>query len=148
MNAPTSQPAPNGHVLTDWDPENEAFWESTGKKVAKRTLVITTFNLTLAFAVWFVVIAIVARLKDSGFDLTKTELYWLVAMPGLAGGTLRLVHMFLIPIYGTRKVITFSTASLLIPLVGWYFAAEPTAWVESANQPWRTARSSSDPTLL
>ncbi|MBI5309531.1 MAG: NarK/NasA family nitrate transporter [Actinobacteria bacterium] len=124
MNAPPSTPAPNRAELTDWDPENEAFWESTGKKIANRTLVITTFNLTLAFAVWFVVSAIVARLKDSGFELSKTELYWLVAMPGLAGGTLRLAHMFLIPIFGTRKVITFSTASLLVPLIGWYFAMQ------------------------
>lgn len=126
MNAPPSQPAPKGHELTEWDPENEEFWESTGKKIANRTLVITTFNLTLAFAVWFVVSAIVARLKDSGFDLSKTELYWLVAMPGLAAGTLRLAHMFLIPIYGTRKVVTFSTLSLLVPLVGWYFAVQQT----------------------
>lgn len=124
MNSASSKPAAGGAVLTEWEPENDQFWESQGKKVANRTLVVTTFNLTLAFAVWFVVSAIVARLKDSGFDLTKTELYWLVAMPGLAGGTMRLLHMFLIPIFGTRKVVTFSTASLLVPLVGWYFAMQ------------------------
>jgi NNP family nitrate/nitrite transporter-like MFS transporter len=118
---------PTGHVLTDWNPEDDSFWESTGKKIANRTLFVTTFNLTLAFAVWFMVSAIVGRLKNSGFDLTKTELYWLVAMPGLAGGTMRLLHMFLVPIFGTRKVVTFSTLSLLVPLIGWYFAVQDTA---------------------
>ncbi len=111
--------------LSEWDPEDPGFWESKGKKIANRTLIVTTFNLTLAFAVWFVVSAIVSKLKDvPGLDLTKEQLYWLVAMPGLAGGTFRLLHMFLIPIFGSRKVITFGTASLLIPLVGWYFAVQ------------------------
>ncbi|MBJ7348134.1 MAG: NarK/NasA family nitrate transporter [Thermoleophilaceae bacterium] len=119
-------------LLANWDPENESQWESGGKSIAQRTLWITTFNLTLAFAVWFVVSAIVAKLKGSGFALSKSELYWLVAMPGLAAGTLRLMHMFLIPIYGSRKVITFGTISLLVPLIGWFFAVQdPTTpyWV-------------------
>lgn len=115
---------PKSSVLTEWDPENDSFWESRGKKVATRTLVVTTFNLTLAFSVWFVVSAIVSKLKDVGFTLSKSELYWLVAMPGLAGGTFRLMHMFLVPIFGTRKVVTISSASLLLPLIGWYFAVQ------------------------
>ncbi|MBI4897566.1 MAG: NarK/NasA family nitrate transporter [Actinobacteria bacterium] len=124
MNDSSSAAAAKPGWLTEWDPENESFWESKGKKIANRTLIVTTFNLTLAFAVWFVVSAIVAKLKGSGFTLTKDQLYWLVAMPGLAGGTFRLMHMFLIPIFGSRKVITFGTISLLIPLIGWYFAVQ------------------------
>jgi NNP family nitrate/nitrite transporter-like MFS transporter len=112
--------------LSNWDPEDESAWESGGKSIASRTLWITTFNLTLSFAVWFVVSAIVAKMKDTGFDFSKSELYWLVAMPGLAGGTFRLLHMFLIPIFGTRKVIVWGTVSLLIPLIGWYFAIQST----------------------
>ncbi len=112
--------------ISDWDPENESFWQSRGKAIANRTLIITTFNLLLSFAVWFVVSAIVGKLKDVGFTLTKGELYWLVAMPGLAGGTFRLMHMFLIPIFGTRKVVALSSASLILPLVGWYFAVQST----------------------
>ena len=45
------------------------------------------------------------ELNNIGFDLSKSQLYWLVAMPGLAGGTLRLVWMFLPPIMGTRKLV-------------------------------------------
>jgi NNP family nitrate/nitrite transporter-like MFS transporter len=46
------------------------------------------------------------------------QLFWLAAMPGLAGGTLRIINMFLIPIYGTRHVITVSTVLKLIPCIG------------------------------
>jgi NNP family nitrate/nitrite transporter-like MFS transporter len=50
------------------------------------------------------------------------QLFWLAAMPGLAGGTLRLVHMFLIPIFGTRKVVTVATLAKLLPCLGLGFA--------------------------
>lgn len=71
-----------------------------------------------------VVSALVVRLPTLGFSLTQGQLYWLAAMPGLAGGFLRLVHMFLTPIAGTRKVVSLATASLLVPLVGWVLAVQ------------------------
>ncbi|MBL8908586.1 MAG: NarK/NasA family nitrate transporter [Rhizobiales bacterium] len=110
--------------LQNWSPEDTGFWERTGKTLAWRTLTITTLNLIMAFIVWFAVSALVVRLPAIGFKLTTSELFWLAAMPGLAGGTLRIVHTFLIPLYGTRKVVTLSTLSLLIPAVGWFYAVQ------------------------
>ena len=107
-----------------WEPENETFWESEGKAIAWKTTWITTANLVMAFVVWFVVSALVVRLDDIGFDYSTTQLFWLAAMPGLAGGTLRIVHTFLIPIYGTRHVVAISSLLLLIPLLGWFFAVQ------------------------
>lgn len=103
--------------LTDWKPEEN--WNS---RIAWRTLSITTFNLTLAFSTWFLASAIAPKLSGLGFELTKPQLYWLAAMPGLAGGTLRLIWMFLPPVLGTRKLITLTSLLLLIPLVGWGIA--------------------------
>ncbi len=125
-------PARGGAWLKDWRPEDEHFWQSEGKALAWRTLAITTANLIMAFIVWFVVSALVVRLPNIGFKLTTTELFWLAAMPGLAGGSLRIIHTFLVPLYGTRKVIVFSTLSLIVPAVGWFFAVQdPTTpyWV-------------------
>jgi NNP family nitrate/nitrite transporter-like MFS transporter len=62
--------------------------------------------------------AIVVRLPKIGFHFTTMQLFWLAAMPGLAGGTLRIIHMFLIPLYGTRKVVSIATFLKLIPAVG------------------------------
>jgi NNP family nitrate/nitrite transporter-like MFS transporter len=72
------------------------------------------------------------RLPQIGFKLTTSQLFWLAAMPGLAGGSLRLVHMFLTPMYGTRHVVTLSTLSLLVPAIGWFYAVQEPAtpfWV-------------------
>ena len=112
--------------LERWEPEDSSFWEGQGHAIAWRTLRITTANLTMAFAVWFVVSALVVRLEDAGFDFSTTQLFWLAAMPGLAGGTFRIFHTFLTPLAGTRLVVSLSTASLLIPLAGWFFAVQNT----------------------
>lgn len=112
------------HTPTAWAPEDDQFWESQGKGVAWRTLAVTTFCLLLAFATWFMVSAIVVRLQGIGFKLDKGQLFWLSAMPGLAAGTLRIIHTFLIPIFGTRKTVAVSTLLLLIPAIGWGMAVQ------------------------
>ena len=104
--------------ITDWRPEDATFWEQTGKKIAWRTLTITTLSLVLSFATWFVMSAVAVRLPGIGFKFTNDQLFWLAAMPGLAGGTLRLMHMFLIPIFGTRNVVTIATLAKILPCVG------------------------------
>lgn len=123
---------PDGTWLPQWEPENAAFWEAQGKARAWTTLIVTTSALTMAFITWFLVSALVVRLPQIGFQLSASQLFWLAAMPGLAGGTLRLAHMFLTPIWGTRHVVSLSTLSLLIPLVGWFYAVQNPAtpyWV-------------------
>jgi NNP family nitrate/nitrite transporter-like MFS transporter len=105
--------------LRQWDPEDPARWDSG---FAWRTLWITTYNLTLAFCVWYLVSAVAPRLDDIGFDLTASQLYWLVAVPGLAGGAMRLIYMFLPPIVGTRTLVGGSATLLLLPMLGWTFA--------------------------
>lgn len=124
MNRATSTPAQAGTWLSRWEPENDTFWRNGASGLAWRTLTITTLNLTMAFIVWFLVSALVVRLPQIGFKFTSTQLFWLAAMPGLAGGTLRLVHMFLTPLVGTRKVVSLSSLSLLLPLVGWFYAVQ------------------------
>lgn len=122
----TSKPgAPRSSTwLPRWEPNDPAFWEGEGKARAWRTLWVTTFSLTLAFAVWFMVSAIVVRLNDIGFNFSANQLFWLTAMPGLAAGTTRLIHMFLVPMYGSRHTLTLGTLSLLVPAVGWGIAVQ------------------------
>lgn len=85
---------PSSVDLSTWDPEDESRWD---RRFAWRTLWITTYNLTLAFCAWYLVSAVAPRLNDVGFDLTTAQLYWLTAVPGLAGGLFRMVYMFLPP---------------------------------------------------
>ncbi|WP_456062691.1 MFS transporter [Capnocytophaga leadbetteri] len=108
--------------LEKWEPENEAFWQSTGKKIANRTLTITTIALTMSFACWFLYSAVVVQLQKIGFQFSDDQLFWLAAMPGLAGGLLRILNTFLIPIFGTQKVVSISALLKIIPLLMLGFA--------------------------
>ena len=108
--------------LEKWTPEDTGFWETDGSRIAWRTLIVTTLTLTISFATWFMMSAIVVRMPGIGFKFTPNQLFWLAAMPGLAGGTLRIVHTFLLPIFGTRHMVTVATLLKLIPCIGIGFA--------------------------
>ena len=111
-------------TLEDWRPEDPAFWESKGRRIARRNLWISVPALLLAFSVWMVWSVVVARLPAIGFDFTSGQLFWLAALPGLSGATLRIFYSFMVPIFGGRLWTTISTASLLIPAIGIGYAVQ------------------------
>ena len=61
------------HLLTDWDPENLEFWESRGRRIARRNLWISIPALLLAFAVWMVWSVVVVNLPAIGFEFDTDQ---------------------------------------------------------------------------
>ena len=117
-------PKTSAATLTEWNPEDKTFWEQTGRKIAKRNLWISIPALLLAFSVWMVWSVVVARLPAIGFEFTDAQLFWLAALPGLSGATLRIFYSFMVPIFGGRLWTTLSTASLLLPAMGIGYAVQ------------------------
>jgi len=113
-----------GHTLVDWRPDEPDFWQSDGKKIASKNLWISIPCLLLAFSVWLVWSVVVAKLPAIGFAYTTDQLFWLAALPGLSGATLRIFYSFMVPIFGGRLWTALSTASLLIPAIGIGFAVQ------------------------
>ena len=120
----TSPSKNSGHLLTDWRPEDPGFWQQSGVRIARRNLWISIPALLLAFSVWMVWSVVVAKLPAIGFDFTTGQLFWLAALPGLSGATLRIFYSFMIPIFGGRLWTTLSTASLMLPALGIGFAVQ------------------------
>ncbi|MCC6470398.1 MAG: MFS transporter [Alphaproteobacteria bacterium] len=118
IHRPTHEGVLGPHILADWRPEEPAFWKDTGHAIARRNLYISVPCLLLAFAVWMVWSVVVAKLPQVGFKYTTDQLFWLAALPGLSGATLRIFYSFMVPIFGGRLWTTLSTASLLLPAVG------------------------------
>lgn len=110
--------------IDEWEPEDESFWENSGKRTAWRNLLISTFTLFLGFAVWVIWSVVVVYLPDVGFDYSDSELFLLIALPSLAGATGRVMYSFVVPIFGGRRWNTLATALLLIPTVGIGFAVQ------------------------
>lgn len=120
----TNESLKGGRLITDWRPEDEQFWETGGKKVASRNLWISIPSLLLAFSVWIIWSAVTVRLPEIGFNFDKGQLFWLAALPGLSGATLRIFYSFMVPVFGGRRWTAISTASLLIPSLWLGFAVQ------------------------
>lgn len=104
--------------IENWKPEDEQFWKEHGSKIANRNLWISIPALLLAFSVWMVWSVVVAKFPSIGFEYTTDQLFWLAALPGISGATLRIFYSFMVPIFGGRLWTTLTTASLLIPAFG------------------------------
>ncbi|MEO8316268.1 MAG: MFS transporter [Pseudomonadota bacterium] len=107
-----------GADIVDWRPEDEAFWESTGKKIAYRNLWISIPALLCGFAVWGMWGIIAVQMLNLGFPFTQSELFTLTAIAGIAGATMRIPASFLIRLAGGRNTIFLTTAMLLAPAIG------------------------------
>jgi NNP family nitrate/nitrite transporter-like MFS transporter len=101
--------------ISDWQPENEEFWERTGKKVARRNLGFSVFAEHIGFSVWVLWTIIVINLGNVGITLSLSEQFWLTAVPNLVGSTLRIPYTFAVPRFGGRLWTAISAALLLIP---------------------------------
>jgi len=120
----------SGAVLQDWRPEDKAFWETSGRAIARRNLWISIPALLLSFAVWQVWSVVVAKLPSIGFNFSTDQLFWLAALPGISGAVLRIFYSFMVPIFGGRLWTTVATWSLMVPAVGIGYA------VQNPNTPY------------
>jgi len=123
MNAPakTAANVPNAGSradIADWRPEDNEFWESTGKKIAYRNLALSVPALLCGFAVWGMWGIITVQMLNLGFPFTQAELFTLTAIAGIAGATMRIPASFLIRVAGGRNTIFLTTAMLLAPAIG------------------------------
>ena len=103
--------------IADWRPEDEKFWDATGKKIAYRNLWISIPNLLVGFAVWAMWGIITVQMLNLGFPFKPAEMFTLTAISGLMGATFRIPASFFIRLSGGRNTIFLTTALLLIPAI-------------------------------
>ena len=115
--AATPVPA-EGADIGDWRPEDETFWDATGRHVAYRNLWISVPALLCGFAVWGMWGIITVQMLNLGFPFTQAELFTLTAIAGISGATMRIPASFLIRLAGGRNTIFLTTAMLLAPALG------------------------------
>jgi len=107
-----------GRWISNWDPEVDAQWLATGRRVADRNLAVSVFAEFLGFCVWALWSIVVPQLPEAGFVLTVDQMFWLVAIPSLVGATLRIPYTFAVPLFGGRNWTIVSALLLLIPVGG------------------------------
>ena len=104
--------------IHEWNPEDEAFWQRSGRRIANRNLWISIPSLAMGFAIWIMWGMIAAQMLNLGFPFSETELFTLAAIAGLTGATLRIPASFMIRIAGGRNTVFLTTALLMLPALG------------------------------
>ncbi|WP_297082854.1 nitrate/nitrite transporter [uncultured Demequina sp.] len=120
-----------GRWIERWTPENEMFWEATGKKIAFRNLVFSIVAEHIGFSVWLLWSIVVVRMygtfDDSGalvtagangWALTASQGLTLLAVASGVGAFLRIPYTFAVPIFGGRNWTVISALLLLVPTLG------------------------------
>src|SRR6201989_3663824 len=112
--------------ISEWNPEDTTFWESTGKFVAKRNLIWSIVAEHIGFSVWLICSIVATKLPPAGFTYSTDELFQLVAVPGLIGALMRFPYTFAVTTFGGRNWTIFSAAILFIPTLALaWFVSQP-----------------------
>ncbi len=112
--------------ITKWNPEDEKFWESGGKFVARRNLIWSIVAEHVGFSIWLTWSIVATKLPQAGFHYSTDELFQLVALPGLIGSLMRFPYTFAVTTFGGRNWTIFSASVLLIPTIALaYFVTQP-----------------------
>jgi NNP family nitrate/nitrite transporter-like MFS transporter len=117
---------PNPSWISDWNPEDNKFWESTGKFIARRNLIWSIVAEHIGFSVWAIWSIVATKLPQAGFHYSTDQLFQLVALPGLIGALMRFPYTFAVTTFGGRNWTIFSASVLFIPTVALaYFVSQP-----------------------
>ena len=112
--------------IDHWNPEDEKFWQSQGKFIARRNLIWSIVAEHLGFSIWLIWSIVAANLPAAGFHYTTAQLFQLVALPGLIGALMRFPYTFAVTVFGGRNWTIVSASLLFIPTIALaYFVTKP-----------------------
>lgn len=112
--------------ISDWNPEDQTFWNKTGAAIARRNLIWSIVAEHIGFSVWLIWSIVATKLPAAGFHYSTDELFQLVAVPGLIGALMRFPYTFAVTTFGGRNWTIFSASVLFIPTLALaYFVSHP-----------------------
>ena len=136
MPAPSQAPAPSTSSsirsiswgarrwIDHWDPEDPTFWETTGRRVARRNLWFSIFAEHIGFSVW-VLWSVLVLFMGPEYGVDAAGKFLLVSLPALVGALLRVPYTFAVAAFGGRNWTIVSAALLLVPTVLAAIVMEP-----------------------
>ncbi|WP_030168572.1 nitrate/nitrite transporter [Spirillospora albida] len=128
LTAPTGTRRPpgrrTGRWIDEWRPEDPAFWDAGGRRIARRNLVFSILAEHIGFSVWTMWSVLVLFLGPE-YGIDPAGKFTLTAVPALIGSALRIPYTFAVARFGGRNWTVFSAALLLVPSVLAAFLIEP-----------------------
>ncbi|MCQ9182349.1 NarK/NasA family nitrate transporter [Streptomyces sp. IBSBF 2953] len=130
MTAPSTAPAPPSPArkgrrwIEEWDPENEAFWNEKGEKVARRNLLFSVLSEHIGFSIW-TMWSVLVLFMGPEYGLTPADKFLLTSMVTLVGAVVRVPYTFAVALFGGRNWTIISAGLLLIPSVAAFAVMKP-----------------------
>ncbi|MFE7273977.1 nitrate/nitrite transporter [Streptomyces sp. NPDC057623] len=126
MTAPSTAPAASrgGRWIDHWDPEDEAFWNETGEKIAKRNLFFSVLSEHIGFSIW-TLWSVMVLFMGPEYGLTPADKFTIVSMATLVGAVVRVPYTFAVAVFGGRNWTVISATLLLVPTVAAFTVMEP-----------------------
>jgi NNP family nitrate/nitrite transporter-like MFS transporter len=117
-------PVARSRWIEEWEPENPAFWEATGKDVPRRNLVFSIQSEHIGFSVWTMWASLVLFLGPA-YGFTPADKFLLTTTPALVGCLVRIPYTFAIARFGGRNWTVVSALLLLVPLTATLLVLKP-----------------------
>jgi NNP family nitrate/nitrite transporter-like MFS transporter len=126
VTAPPQPPSGrSGSWIEDWRPEDPQFWESTGKRVARRNLFFSIFSEHIGFSIWSMWSVLVLFLPEPVFGIDPAGKFLLTTLPTALGAFVRLPYTFAVAKFGGRNWTIVSAGLLLVPTIATAIVLEP-----------------------
>ncbi|MEU6117899.1 nitrate/nitrite transporter [Streptomyces sp. NPDC047117] len=110
--------------IETWDPEDAAFWADGGERIARRNLWFSVLSEHIGFSVWSLW-SVMVLFMGPEYGVDPAGKFFLVAMPTVVGGVLRVPYTFAVARFGGRNWTVMSALLLLVPTVAAAFVMEP-----------------------
>ncbi|MEU2513413.1 MFS transporter [Streptomyces syringium] len=100
--------------MTEWRPEDPAFWERVGARVARRNLWLSVLTEHIGFSIWSMWSVLVLFLGPE-YGIDAAGKFTLTAVPTAVGAALRLPYTAAVGRFGGRNWTVVSALLLLLP---------------------------------
>ncbi|MFC7309830.1 nitrate/nitrite transporter [Streptomyces monticola] len=126
MTAPstTASPRKGGRWIEQWDPEDEAFWQEKGERVARRNLIFSVLSEHIGFSIW-TLWSVMVLFMGPEYGIDPAGKFFLVSMATLVGAVARVPYTFAVARFGGRNWTVFAAGMLLLPTVAAFVVMEP-----------------------
>ncbi|MEU3275297.1 nitrate/nitrite transporter [Saccharomonospora sp. NPDC006951] len=106
----------SSRTIEHWDPENENFWNTKGKRIAGRNLWFSILAEHIGFSIW-TLWSVLVLFMGPEYGLSAADKFLLVSTPSLVGAVLRIPYTLAVAKFGGRNWTLISAALLLVPTV-------------------------------